>query len=313
MGIKGTTSKLKRVLAGHDDQASKRNKIQVQESLPKKISERHLTIERNNMLGEGAYGSVYRGNYCGEQVAVKRVENEPKTDAYFTSHEIAIMTELSALGAPNVIRLYAYTSTVLPYYLVMPLMQNGSLEWHIENPDAEPLSASLRYKILVGVAKALAFMHHYLLIHCDVKVENVLLDQNFEPFLADFDASVKLEPKLKALQMGPNMIRGTLMYMAPELLRQEAYTTASDVYAFSILMWEVVAWKWYGDETSEMTTPEVKRAVVDGYRQAMPENCSETMAALIRFGWHENKSQRPGMSKIQEELEVEQERLSLKQ
>lgn len=312
MGIKGTTSKLKRVLAGHDDQASKRNKIQVQESLPKKISERHLTIERNNMLGEGAYGSVYRGNYCGEQVAVKRVENEPKTDAYFTSHEIAIMTELSALGAPNVIRLYAYTSTVLPYYLVMPLMQNGSLEAHIENRNKDPLSASLRFKILVGVSKALAFMHQYLIIHCDVKAENVLLNQNFEPFLADFDASAKLDPKFKSLEVGRN-VHGTLMYMAPELIQHEAYTTASDVYAFSILMWEVMAWKWYGEETSNLSMLEVRNAVVNGYRQKMPKNCPETVAALIQVGWHDNKLQRPGMPKIQEELEVEQERFSLKQ
>lgn len=313
-----TTNKLKRALTDDDNSAPKRCKTPVQtaaeikELLPKKISERHLVIDESKKLGEGARAAVYQGTYRGMQVAVKKVESEPKTDDYFVPQQVAIMTELSKLDAPNVVRLYAYTSTVLPYYLVMPLMQNGSLADYIESPSNDRLSASLCFEILSGVAGALAFMHRYLLIHSDVKAENVLLDEKLVPCLADFDSAAKLDPGTMAIQVGPTKIRGTLMYLAPELLRRETYTTASDVYAFAILMWEVMAWKLYGEETNWLSVPEVVGSVLNGYREVIPENCPVTVAALIKCGWHSDKSQRPSMSKVQEELEVEKERLSLK-
>lgn len=312
MDARSTTKKLKQALI--DDRRNKaRNskdsvKAAARKSQPEEISASQFTFNEDDMLGEGSFAVVYKGEYQNKTVAVKKILSEPDEDAHFKSQQVAIMNELNKLGAPHVIQLYAYTATVLPYYLIMPLMNQGSLFACIDMNIQ--LSDNLRYQVLVGVAKALAFMHDHLFIHRDIKPDNVLLDENFVPYLTDFDSAVKLDPKTMAISSEEGMF-GTPMYVAPELVEDGPYTTASDVYAFTILMWEVLAWKpAYEDQKSELLT---MLKVKGGYREEIPEDWPKTMAALIRFGWHQDKSKRLSMNKMQEELEVERERLSLTQ
>lgn len=163
--------------------------------IPKLIPLSELALANKQTIGKGSFGTVYKALYQCETVAIKHVIDTPETTEEFESNQIAIMTELQALNAPNIIQLYGYTSKNLPYYLVMPLMINGSLYDCILDEDIPPLSNSLRYTILVGVSKALAFMHHLFIIHGDIKPKNVLLDRNYNPHLADFDSACKLGKK----------------------------------------------------------------------------------------------------------------------
>lgn len=306
MRTRSTTRKLKDALAQGEsvpESTAKlaRRTVEQTKLAPKQVSQHAFSVDITAELGKGTFATVYRGTYENQPVAVKQVEKEPAEGGDFQSRQIVIMTELNQLNAPHIIQLYAYTSLTLPYYLIMPLMRHGSLASHIE--DAAPFTASLKYTILVGVAKALAFMHQQLLIHCDIKAENVLLDENNVPFLTDFDSAVRVDPVTHASRGNPDVLRGTLMYVAPEIIEYETYSTSSDMYAFAILTWEVMAWKYAGDELDDLSLLAVWREVLGGYREKIPADWAGDIKALIQNGWHQEPARRPVMQAACEVLE----------
>lgn len=266
---------------------------------PKEIDKNDLLFDRSHQLGDGGHSIVYEGEYNGKHVAIKMVFDHPDPTKSFTSDQITLMKELQQLKAPHIIKLYAYTAARLPYYLVMPLMKQGSLYSHISNKEEEPFDVNLRYSILVGVAKALAFMHHLLIIHCDIKPDNVLLDKHFKPYLSDFDSA----QKLKSDRPGENSITatiGTQGYLAPEILTSSVYTKSSDIYAFTILLWETLAWK---EAYLRLPTRIVRENVLSGVRETIPAEFPKKIKRLITSGWHQNPESRPPIDEIKSTLE----------
>lgn len=273
--------------------------------IPKIISLDELAFENKKTIGEGSFGKVYKAIYQGNVVAVKHVIETPKSTEEFVSDQIGILTELQKLNAPNIIQLYAYTSISLPYYLVMPLMINGSLGDRINDQDKSMISQSLRYTILVGVSKALAFMHHLLIIHGDVKPKNVLLDRNYNPFLTDFDGASKLDEA----KGGFTAIVGTHSYDAPEILDSEKHNKSTDVFAFTILMWETLKWKV---AFAQLDSEQVFFRMISGDRESIPSKWPRHIKRLIGDGWNHDPNKRPDMEVVKSTLEKQQRKVSKK-
>lgn len=294
-----STEKITKFLFSHSKKTQHNTPHHQSKQSPKKINISDVQIDKSKPLGEGGYGIVYKGTYRGTSVAIKNVFDHPDSTDSFNSDQIILMTELQKLKAPHIIQLYAYTSIHLPYYLIMPLMENGSLYSHISNEEHQPFDMSLRYTILISVAKALAFMHHLLTIHCDIKPDNVLLDKHFKPYLSDFDSAQKLISD----KPGENSITahiGTRLYLAPEILTSSIYTKSSDVYAFTILLWETLAWK---EAYLNVPVKKVKQLVRAGDRMEIPAEFPKKIKRLITFGWHQNPDNRPSIDEVQATLE----------
>ncbi|WOL04687.1 receptor protein kinase ZmPK1 [Canna indica] len=194
-----------------------------------------------DVLGRGGSGSVYKGVFYGQRVmAVKKLED-------VTQGEDEFRAELGLIGKiyhRNLVRIFGYCSEKSRKLLVTEFMEKGSLDKHLFDVDASatPLGWSERFKIAVGVAKGLAYLHHECLewvIHCDVKPENILLDQDFEPKIADFGLA-KLLTRGGGEESNLSRIRGTSGYIAPEWASSLPINGKVDVYSFGVVLLELI-------------------------------------------------------------------------
>jgi len=190
-------------------------------------------------IGRGGGGVVYKGILSdGRHAAIKRLYNAQKGEGEFLA-EVGIIGRLNHM---NLIEMWGYCAEGKYRLLVYEYMENGSLA---ENLSANKLDWSKRYKIALSIARVLAYLHEECLewiLHCDIKPQNILLDSNYEPKLADFGLS-KLQNRNNLNNSSVSMIRGTRGYMAPEWIFNLSITSKVDVYSYGIVVLEMITGK----------------------------------------------------------------------
>lgn len=191
-------------------------------------------------LGRGGSGVVYKGVLSDERkVAVKKLSDMIQGEQEFRF-------ELSVIGRiyhMNVVRIWGFCAEKTHRLLVSEFVEKGSLDKVLfDNLNLYPvLQWSQRYNIALGVAKGLAYLHHECLewiVHCNVKPENILLDEELEPKIADFGL-VKLLGRGAGAQM-LSRVHGTRGYIAPEWALNLPITGKADVYSYGVVLLELV-------------------------------------------------------------------------
>lgn len=193
-------------------------------------------------IGRGSFGTVYRGVVeCDDDseisIAVKRLDK-----AQISEGEKEFRTELNIIGQTNhrnLVKLLGYCNQANHRILVYEFMSKGSLSSLLFTGANKPKWRQ-RFRILVSVAKGLAYLHQECnnpIIHCDIKSQNILLNDSLDAKIADFGLS-KL---LKKDQSGTYTdVRGTRGYVAPEWFTKGAITTKVDIYSFGVLVLEMI-------------------------------------------------------------------------
>ncbi|KAK4482241.1 hypothetical protein RD792_009388 [Penstemon davidsonii] len=210
------------------------------------IKESTKNFSRENMIGKGGYGNVYKGVLLdGSEVALKRFKNcSAAGDASFT-HEVEVIASVRHI---NLVALRGYCTATTPReghqrIIVCDLMKNGSVHDHLFGLIDKKLSWPIRQKIALGTARGLAYLHHsaqQAIIHRDIKASNILLDENFEPKVADFGLA-KFTPEGKTHLS--TRVAGTMGYVAPEYALYGQLTERSDVYSFGVVLLELLSGK----------------------------------------------------------------------
>ncbi|KAJ1262467.1 hypothetical protein BS78_09G110000 [Paspalum vaginatum] len=191
-------------------------------------------------LGKGGLGTVYKGVLEDDrQVAVKKLENVRQGKEEFQA-ELSIIGRINHM---NLVRIWGFCSEGSHRLLVSEYVENGSLASILFNGKSNVLlDWKERFNIALGVAKGLAYLHHECLewvIHCDVKPENILLDQNFEPKITDFGLA-KLLNRGGSTQ-NVSHVRGTQGYIAPEWVSGLPITAKVDVYSYGVVLLELLS------------------------------------------------------------------------
>lgn len=120
-------------------------------------------------------------------------------------------------------------------------MPNGSLESHLFNKSSSVLDWKTRFNIAIGTARGLTYLHENCrdcIIHCDIKPENILLDSENTPKVADFGLAKLMGREFSRVL---TTMRGTRGYLAPEWLSGESITTKADVFSYGMLLFEIVS------------------------------------------------------------------------
>lgn len=201
----------------------------------------------SKVLGRGGFGVVYKGELPDHRaVAVKRLKDSQgaaSADADFWA-EVTIIARMHHL---NLVRMWGFCAEKRQRLLVYEYVPNGSLDKHLfpgpNGQDRPPLDWGVRYRIAVGVARAVAYLHEECLewvLHCDIKPENILLTDDFCPKVSDFGLA-KLTATKEEQQVKFSRVRGTRGYMAPECARGSGPVTAkADVYSFGMVLLDLV-------------------------------------------------------------------------
>eukprot|EP00884_Botryococcus_braunii_P003856 jgi/Botrbrau1/13471/Bobra.0082s0070.1 len=270
---------------------------------------------KRDVIGAGAYGKVYRGVWKGTKVAVKVVRDESYLEVTVTesgkSQLVAPSREaqredlrkeadlLEQLRHPNVVNFLGLCMEGDTIMVVTELCEGGDLYKAMQRSrHSRAFSWYMRgSKVALDVACGLAYLHSKGVIHYDIKPGNILLDSSGESAKI---SDVGMSKTLATLTgTASNTVRGTLDYMAPELLMGERSSYAVDIYSFGIMLGEII--------TGE--SPDRRRGCVRDPR--VPEDCCEAAAALYMRCIDPLPECRPSSKEVAEELRRIQPNLGL--
>ncbi|KAJ4842609.1 hypothetical protein Tsubulata_025124 [Turnera subulata] len=197
-------------------------------------------VKDGNVIGRGGAGIVYHGKMPnGVEIAVKKLLGFGTH-----SHDHGFRAEIQTLGNirhRNIVRLVAFCSNKETNLLVYEYMRNGSLGEALHGKKGAFLGWNLRYKIAIEAAKGLCYLHHDcspLIVHRDVKSNNILLNSSFEAHVADFGLAKFLVDGGASQCM--SAIAGSYGYIAPEYAYTLKVDEKSDVYSFGVVLLELV-------------------------------------------------------------------------
>uniref|UniRef100_A0A2N9EPT3 Protein kinase domain-containing protein n=1 Tax=Fagus sylvatica TaxID=28930 RepID=A0A2N9EPT3_FAGSY len=274
-------------------------------------------------LGEGGYGTVYKGKLqSGLLVAIKMLGKSKANGQEFIS-EVAT---IGRIHHTNVVQLIGFCAEGPKRALIYEFMPNGSLEKYIFSRDGSiPLTIEKIYEISLGVARGIGYLHQgcdMQILHFDIKPHNILLDENFTPKVSDFGLA-KLYPADDSI-VSLTAARGTLGYMAPELFYKNigGASYKADVYSFGMLLMEMASRRKnfieLGDHSSQFYFP---TWIYDQFREGNDiemEDATEEEKKIVKkmilvalWCIQMKPVDRPSMNRVVEMLEGEVECLQM--
>ncbi|KAL1193811.1 putative L-type lectin-domain containing receptor kinase VI.1 [Cardamine amara subsp. amara] len=198
-------------------------------------------FKESEIIGTGGFGIVYRGNLSSSgPIAVKKIT---PNSLQGVREFVAEIESLGRLGHKNLVNLQGWCKHKNDLLLIYDYIPNGSLDsllYKTPRINGIVLPWDVRFEIIKGIASGLLYLHEeweQIVIHRDVKPSNVLIDADMNAKLGDFGLA-RLYERGRLTQT--TKVVGTLGYMAPELTRNGKGSTASDVFAFGVLLLEIV-------------------------------------------------------------------------
>lgn len=260
----------------------------------------HQQIEEHELqimefLGSGALARVNRALYNGREVAVK-IFNEGSYSFRLEDFlkEVAIM---GLMSHPNLLKLEG--ACIIPrsgestFMIATELMHKGTL-WDVIK-KSHPLPPHSIIKYALSVAYGLAYLHSFDMIHRDIKAANILVDRDDNAKVGDFGLSRVIST------MNMTAVAGTPKWESPEILAGEPYTSASDVYSYGMMLFELVS----GEEpfAEVQTIVELVKTVYEKkLKPKIPASCPNNIAALIKDCLNNSPKKRPTMDQVIEIL-----------
>ncbi|XP_050385664.1 rust resistance kinase Lr10-like [Argentina anserina] len=217
---------------------------------------KRITDQFKDKLGQGAYGTVYKGKLSSECFVAVKVLNNTKGDGEEFVNEVGTMGHIHHV---NVVRLVGFCADGFRRALVYDFLPNGSLQDFISTADNNNafLGWDKLQDIALGIAKGIEYLHQgcdQRILHFDIKPHNVLLDHNFTPKISDFGLA-KLCSKDQSI-VSMTTARGTMGYIAPEVFSRNFGNVSykSDVYSYGMVLLEMVGGRKNMSSTTEDTT-----------------------------------------------------------
>lgn len=243
-------------------------------------------------IGIGSYGEVYRAEWNGTEVAVKKFMNQDITSDALAQFkcEIEIMLRLRH---PNVVLFMGAVTRPPNLSILTEFLPRGGLYKLLHRPNIQ-IEEKKRLRMALDVAKGMNYLHtsNPIIVHRDLKTPNLLVDKNWVVKVCDFGMSRMKHHTF----LSSKSTAGTAEWMAPEVLRNEPSNEKSDVYSFGVILWELTTLQvpWSG-----MNSMQVVGAVgFQGRRLEIPASVDPIVAEIISECWNQNPQVRPSFAQI---------------
>uniref|UniRef100_A0AAR2KZR2 Ephrin type-A receptor 7 n=1 Tax=Pygocentrus nattereri TaxID=42514 RepID=A0AAR2KZR2_PYGNA len=254
-----------------------------------------IKIER--VIGAGEFGEVCSGRLKlpGKRdvpVAIKTLKV-----GYTEKQRRDFLCEASIMGQfdhPNVVHLEGVVTRGKPVMIVIEYMENGSLDAFLRKHDGQFTVIQL-VGMLRGIAAGMRYLSDMGYVHRDLAARNILVNSNLVCKVSDFGLSRVIDDDPEAVYTttgGKIPVRWT----ATEAIQYRKFTSASDVWSYGIVMWEVVS---YGERPYwDMSNQDVIKAIEEGYRLPAPMDCPPGLHQLMLDCWQKDRADRPKFDQI---------------
>uniref|UniRef100_A0A8C6DAC6 receptor protein-tyrosine kinase n=1 Tax=Moschus moschiferus TaxID=68415 RepID=A0A8C6DAC6_MOSMO len=254
-------------------------------------------VTRQKVIGAGEFGEVYKGTLKASGKKEVPVAIKTLKAGYTEKQRVDFLSEASIMGQfshHNIIRLEGVVSKYKPLMIITEYMENGALDKFLREKDGE-FSVLQLVGMLRGVAAGMKYLANMSYVHRDLAARNILVNSNLVCKVSDFGLSRVLEDDPEATYTtsgGKIPIRWT----APEAISYRKFTSASDVWSYGIVMWEVMT---YGERPYwELSNHEVMKAINDGFRLPTPMDCPSAIYQLMMQCWQQERARRPKFADI---------------
>ncbi|XP_036409624.1 ephrin type-A receptor 4b [Megalops cyprinoides] len=261
----------------------------------KEIDASSIRIER--VIGAGEFGEVCSGRLKLPSKREIYVAIKSLKAGYSEKQRRDFLSEASIMGQfdhPNIIRLEGVVTRCKPVMIITEYMENGSLDTFLKKHDGQFTVIQL-VGMLRGIASGMKYLSDMSYVHRDLAARNILVNSNLVCKVSDFGLSRVLEDDPEAAYTtrgGKIPIRWT----SPEAIAYRKFTSASDVWSYGIVMWEVMS---YGERPYwEMSNQDVIKAIDEGYRLPAPMDCPVVLHQLMLDCWEKGRSDRPKFGQI---------------
>ncbi|KAK8864991.1 hypothetical protein M9Y10_010519 [Tritrichomonas musculus] len=271
-----------------------------------------------NKIGEGGFGHIYQikdknsDNYYAAKVLDFMIDDDAK-DSEEALHLFREINLMSLLNHPSILRFIEYHPRNIeddPFpTIIMELATNGSLRdiIELENSGLSPDGWDDIKKLIniYGIAAGMSYLHSHNIIHRDLKPENILVDVYLHPKISDFGLSKIMDILSKSMNVQSQKgLKGTPAYLAPEILTDENYSKPGDVYAFGLIVYEIIT----GEKPfKKFKFFQLMKSVINGYRPEIKEDVPNSYKELIEQCWSQKAEDRPSFDEIVSSLKNNEE------
>ena len=252
-------------------------------------------------IGRGGFGEVYLAEHkaTGILCALKKLTlSEEEFEGQHEKYFIREVDILSKTQNPFLLRLLGF-SDHYPFCIATEYITRGSLYNAVHHAEKAPVLDGTQLTIIaLIVAIGIQSLHEKKIVHRDIKTLNILLDDNLLPHICDFGISRELTDDLQGNSQEAGPVTGdigTPNWMAPELFNTTGYDFKVDVYAYGIMLWEMVTGAIPFDK---MPPFKIMNEVMNGGRPKIPENTPSRLRSLISSCWAQNPQDRPTFDMI---------------
>ncbi|MCO5559251.1 hypothetical protein L7F22_012846 [Adiantum nelumboides] len=246
-------------------------------------------LKLNRKVASGSFGDLYRGTYCGQDVAIKVLKPERLNEDLQRefAQEVYIMRKVRH---KNVVQFIGACTRPPNLCIVTEFMSGGSVYDYLHSQRGF-FKFPVLLRVAIDVSKGMDYLHQNNIIHRDLKAANLLMDEHEVVKVADFGvARVQAQSGIMTAETG------TYRWMAPEVIEHKPYDRRADVFSFGIVLWELLTGKLPYDYLTPLQA--AVGVVQKGLRPTIPKNTHPRLAELLESCWQQDPKLRPEFSEI---------------
>ncbi|KAJ8029236.1 Tyrosine-protein kinase CSK [Holothuria leucospilota] len=256
--------------------------------LPPNIPPDRLINEQELILGpevgRGFFGAVFEGEYRGQKVAIKTLQDSSATKAFW--EEAHIMLKLRNKHLVDMIG-------ISHRYIVLEFMAKGNLRDYLRTRGRALITNDMQMKFALDVVHGMVYLESKQLVHRDLASRNILISANDDAKVSDFGMA---QDDRTPLDGGKIPVKWT----APEAIRHRRFSNKSDVWSFGVLLWEMYS---FGKVPyPRIPADEVIAFLEEGSRMPKPDDCPENMYKVMNKCWLWEIDSRPSFKEIEKEI-----------